>query len=152
MVDRWSGTLLATATSTNETATFRAVGDNYRVGVVFNDTGSTTDTPLVFATQTPNQNAVVGSALSLMPPGGTFNDPDGSPLPYSATGLNDAARTIWLTFNATMQTFNGTPTSANIGTAGVQVSATDPANLSATEAFNMAVTTTTRDGESIHGV
>ncbi|MDI4237344.1 DUF4082 domain-containing protein, partial [Bradyrhizobium sp. Arg237L] len=116
-------------------------GDNYWVDVVLNDTGSTTETPPVLVTQTPNQNAVVGSAFSLTL-AGTFNDPDGGALTYSATGSNGAALPSWLTFNAATRTFSGTPTSANVGTAGVQVSATDPAGLSASETFNIAVTTT----------
>ncbi|MGY3611755.1 MULTISPECIES: putative Ig domain-containing protein, partial [unclassified Bradyrhizobium] len=101
-----------------------------------------TDTPPVLVTQTANQNAVVGSAFSLSLPAGTFNDPDGGALTYSATGLNGAALPSWLTFNATTRTFSGTPASANVGTLGVQVSATDPAGLSASETFNIAVTTT----------
>jgi hypothetical protein len=100
------------------------------------------DTPPVLVTQTPNQNAVVGSAFSLTLPTGTFNDPDGGALTYSATGLNGVALPTWLTFNAATQTFGGTPTSANVGTLGVQVTATDPASLSASETFNIGVTTT----------
>ncbi|WP_245474523.1 N,N-dimethylformamidase beta subunit family domain-containing protein, partial [Bradyrhizobium sp. Leo121] len=94
-----------------------ASGDNYWVDVVLNDTGSTTETPPVLVTQTANQNAVVGSAFSLTL-AGTFNDPDGGALTYSATGLNGAALPSWLTFNAATQTFSGTPASANVGTLG----------------------------------
>ena len=115
-------------------------GDNYWVDVVFRDTGG--PAPPVLVTQTPNQNALVGSAFSLSLPAGTFNDPAGGALTYSATGLNGAALPSWLTFNAATQTFSGTPTSANVGTVGVQVSATDPAKLSASETFNIAVTST----------
>jgi hypothetical protein len=93
-------------------------------------------------TQTPNQNAVVGSAFSLTLPAGTFNDPDGDALTYSATSSNGAALPSWLTFNPATRTLNGTPTSANVGTVGIQVSATDPASLFASETFNIAVTTT----------
>ena len=121
------------------TSTFRAA--NYYADVVFSSS-TTTETPPVLVTQTPDQNAVVGSAFSLTLPAGTFNDPDGGALTYSATGLNGTALPTWLTFNAANQTFIGTPTSANVGTVGVQVSATDPAKLSASETFNIAVTTT----------
>ncbi|MGX9425444.1 DUF4082 domain-containing protein, partial [Bradyrhizobium sp. LeoA1S1] len=114
----------------------------YYADVVFSP-GSTTDTPPVLVTQTANQSAVVGSAFSLTLPAGTFNDPDGGALTYSATGLNGAALPSWLTFNAATRTFSGTPTSANVGTLGVQVSATDPAGLSASETFNIAVATDT---------
>jgi hypothetical protein len=101
-----------------------------------------TDAPPVLATQTPDQNAVVGSAFSLALPAATFSDPDGGALAYSATGLNGAALPSWLTFNASTRTFSGTPTSADVGTDSIQVSATDPANLSASETFKIAVTTT----------
>src|SRR6185437_16351777 len=84
-----------------------------------------TETPPVLVTQTPNQSALVGSAFSLTLPAGTFNDPDGDALTYSATGLNGAALPAWLTFNASTRSFSGTPTSANAGTVGIQVSATD---------------------------
>jgi hypothetical protein len=100
--------------------------------VVFSS--STGETPPVLETQTPTQNAVVGSAFSLTLPAGTFNDPDGGALTYTATTPS------WLTFTPGTQTFSGTPTSA--GTAAVQVTATDPAGLSASETFNIAVTTT----------
>ncbi len=56
--------------------------------------------------------------------------------------MNGAALPAWLTFNATTQTFSGTPTSADLGNVSVQVTATDPANLSASETFNIAVAAT----------
>ncbi len=121
------------------TSTFSA--SNYYADVVFSST-TTTDAPPVLETQTPNQDAVVGSTFSLTLPAGTFNDPDGDALTYSATGLNGAALPAWLTFNATTRTFSGTPASADLGTVGVQVTATDPAHLSASETFNIAVAAT----------
>jgi len=118
------------------TNTFSA--SNYYADVVFSS--STTQTPPVLVTQTPNQNTVAGSAFSLTMPAGTFNDPDGDSLTYSATALNGAALPSWLTFTPGTQKFSGTPTLANVGTLGVQVTATDPAGLSASETFNIAVT------------
>ena len=94
------------------------------------------------AAQTPNQNAVVGSAFSLTLPAGTFADVDaGDSLTYTATAADGSSLPAWLTFNASTRTFSGTPTTANVGTLSVKVSATDLGSLAASETFNIAVTT-----------
>ncbi|WP_374828237.1 N,N-dimethylformamidase beta subunit family domain-containing protein, partial [Mycoplana dimorpha] len=55
----------------------------------------------VLTTQTTNQNAVVGSAFSLVLPANTFTDVDsGDALTYSATLASGAALPGWLSFNA----------------------------------------------------
>ena len=97
----------------------------------------------VLAVQTGSQNAVVGSAFSLVLPAGTFTDVDaGDTLTYTATAADGSALPAWLTFNAATRTFSGTPTAANVGTLSVKVSATDLGGLAASETFNIAVTTT----------
>ena len=94
------------------------------------------------AVQTGSQNAIVGSAFSLVLPADTFTDVDaGDTLTYTATAADGSALPAWLTFNATTRTFSGTPAAANVGTLGVQVSATDLGGLAASETFNLAVTT-----------
>jgi hypothetical protein len=121
------------------TSSFNA--SNYYADVVF--TGSTTtDPPPVLSNQTPNQNAVVGSAFSLTLPVNTFTIADGDALTYAATLSDGTPLPSWLTFTASTQTFGGTPTSANVGTISVKTSATDPAGQSASETFNIAVSTT----------
>jgi VCBS repeat-containing protein len=100
------------------------------------------DSP-VLAAQTPDQNAVVGSAFSLTLPAGTFTDVDaGDTLTYAATTAAGATLPAWLTFNASTRTFSGTPTSANVGTLSIKATATDLAGLPASDTFNLAVTTT----------
>ena len=95
------------------------------------------------AAQTGSQNAIVGSAFSLVLPAGTFTDVDaGDTLTYTATAADGSPLPAWLTFNAATRTFSGTPTAANVGTLGVKVSATDLGGLAASETFNIAVTTT----------
>ncbi|WP_424630930.1 DUF4082 domain-containing protein [Bradyrhizobium sp. SYSU BS000235] len=95
------------------------------------------------ATQTANQNAVVGSAFSLVLPANTFVDPDnGDTLTYSATLASGAALPAWLAFNATTRTFSGTPAAANVGTLNVRVTATDLGSLTTSETFSIGVTTT----------
>ena len=72
-----------------------------------------------------NQNAIVGSAFSLVLPANTFTDVDsGDTLTYTATNAADgAALPAWLSFNAATRTFSGTPAAGDVGTLGVRVTA-----------------------------
>jgi hypothetical protein len=73
-------------------------------------------------------------------PSTTFTDVDSSEtLTYTATSADGTALPAWLSFNATTRTFSGTPTAS--GTYGVRVTATDLGGLSASETFNVAVST-----------
>ncbi|MFB6452994.1 DUF4082 domain-containing protein [Bradyrhizobium tunisiense] len=93
----------------------------------------------VLGIQTGNQAVTVDSALSLTLPAGTFTDVDaGDSLTYSATS-GGAALPAWLTFNAQSRTFSGTPTSADVGTLSVTVSAADLGNLASSATFDIAV-------------
>ena len=95
------------------------------------------------AAQTGSQNATVGSAFSLVLPAGTFTDVDaGDSLAYAATAADGSSLPAWLSFNAATRTFSGTPTTGDVGTLGVKVSATDLGGLAASETFNIAVATT----------
>jgi VCBS repeat-containing protein len=97
----------------------------------------------VLATQTVNQNATVGSAFSLVLPANTFTDVDaGDTLTYTATSADGTALPTWLSFNASTRTFSGTPAAANVGTAGIKVTATDLAGAATSESFNIAVSAT----------
>ncbi|MDB5609049.1 MAG: cadherin-like/VCBS repeat-containing protein [Bradyrhizobium sp.] len=97
----------------------------------------------VLAAQTGSQNAVVGSAFSLVLPAGTFTDVDaGDTLTYTATAADGSPLPAWLTFNATTRTFSGTPAAANVGTLSIKASATDLGSLAASDTFSLAVTTT----------
>ncbi|WP_430300870.1 N,N-dimethylformamidase beta subunit family domain-containing protein, partial [Sinorhizobium meliloti] len=96
----------------------------------------------VLAVQTANQNATVGSNFSLVLPASTFTDVDSSDtLSYVATTASGSALPAWLSFNASTRTFSGTPTSADVGTLAIQVTATDLGGLAANETFNIAVST-----------
>ena len=67
----------------------------------------------VLAAQTGSQNAIVGSAFSLVLPAGTFTDVDaGDTLAYTATAADGSPLPTWLTFNAATRTFSGTPAAA----------------------------------------
>ena len=103
------------------------------------------------AVQTGGQNAVVGSAFSLVLPAGTFTDVDaGDTLTYAATAADGSPLPAWLAFNAATRTFSGTPTAANVGTLSVKVTATDLGGLAASETFNIVVTTAAHDGQPLH--
>ncbi|MBB3543455.1 hypothetical protein FHT97_004207 [Rhizobium sp. BK399] len=93
----------------------------------------------VLAAQTATQNATAGTAFSFALPAGTFTDVDsGDTLTYTATSDNGSALPTWLSFNASTQTFSGTPTTA--GTSGIKVTATDLAGLATSETFNITTT------------
>ena len=94
------------------------------------------------AVQTVSQNAIVGSAFSLVLPAGTFTDVDaGDTLSYTATAADGSLLPTWLAFDAATRTFSGMPTAADVGPLGVKVSATDLGGLAASETFNIAVAT-----------
>ncbi|MGO7022147.1 putative Ig domain-containing protein, partial [Rhizobium leguminosarum] len=94
----------------------------------------------VLVVQTASQNATVGSAFSFTLPTTTFTDVDsGETLAYAATSADGTALPGWLSFNASTRTFSGTATTT--GTYGVRVTTTDLGGLTATETFNIAVST-----------
>lgn len=94
----------------------------------------------VLAAQTANQAVNTGALFTLALPAGTFTDIDtGDTLTYGATSADGSPLPSWLTFNASNRTFSGTPASANIGTLGVKVTATDAGGLAASENFNIVV-------------
>ena len=98
----------------------------------------------VLAAQTANQNAIVGSAFSLVLPADTFTDVDsGDTLTYTATNAaNGSALPAWLSFNAATRTFSGTPRPAMSARSASGSPPTDLGSLAANETFNIAVSTT----------
>ena len=93
------------------------------------------DNPPVVTTPTPSQNATLTVPFNYILPTDTFTDPDGDPITLTAGGLPS-----WLTFNPTTGAFSGTPPiSGGIGSSPIQVNATDPFAKSATESFDIQV-------------
>jgi Ca2+-binding RTX toxin-like protein len=99
---------------------------------------------------TTNQAPVVGilladkasaedTAFSFTLPAGSFTDVDNATLSYSATLANGAALPSWLSFNATTQTFSGTPPQDYYGNIDVKVTASD-GSLSASDVFTLTIT------------
>jgi Calpain family cysteine protease/Putative Ig domain len=88
----------------------------------------------ILVSQTAGVSVTTGKAFSYTVAAGTFTDPNGSALTYSATLSNGTALPSWLTFNAATDTFSGTPTTA--GTTTVSLKVTDTYGLSVTENFS----------------
>ena len=73
----------------------------------------------------PNQYAVAGTTFSYAFPSDTFNDVDGEALTYTATKADGNDLPMWLGFNASTRKFSGTPSTADVGTLAVKVTASD---------------------------
>ncbi len=93
----------------------------------------------------PDQAATTGTAFSFTLPAGTFNDADsGDSLTYTAQqtdGTTDSALPTWLSFTAGTGVFSGTPTSTDIGTLSVKVTASD-GTASVSDTFDIVVSAT----------
>ncbi len=87
----------------------------------------------------PDQAAGAGAAFSYTFPAGTFSDPDGDSLTYTATKSDDTALPGWLAFDANTRTFSGTPASGNIGTLSVKVQADDGRSGTVSDTFDIEV-------------
>lgn len=92
----------------------------------------------VLAIQTQAQSWTQGQTYTLTLPAGTFTDPGGEALTYSA-GIS-AIGTSWLSFNAPTRTFSGTVPAGQTNFS-ITVTATDTSDLSASESFEVYVAT-----------
>ena len=85
-----------------------------------------------------DQTATAGTAFSYAFPANTFSD-TADTLTYTATKADDTALPTWLSFDAATRTFSGTPTSADIGTLSIRVTATNSTNQSVSDTFSIVV-------------
>lgn len=81
-----------------------------------------------------DQAWVEGQAGEIIVPASAFSDPEGLALTYSARLASGEALPAWLTFNAALRSFSGTPP-LNSPDLTVRVRAADPAGLAATDDF-----------------
>ncbi|HAX85517.1 MAG TPA: hypothetical protein DCY91_04425, partial [Cyanobacteria bacterium UBA11370] len=97
------------------------------------------DTPTV-TTPLPDQLARPGRAFRFQFRSNTFSDVDLSDrLTYRATLANGRALPSWLRFNATTRTFSGTPTTRQIGSLPIKVTASDRAGAKTEDFFDLEV-------------
>ncbi|MBF0156389.1 MAG: putative Ig domain-containing protein [Magnetococcales bacterium] len=145
------------------TRTFSGTPGNDAVGTTANVVITATDSAGASATATlavtvrdandapvaagiANQNTTEGAAFSLQVP--AFTDPDAwDTLTYSVTRADGSSLPGWLSFNAATRTFSGTPTSGDVGTLSLMVTATDTSNATATSLFSLIVDGTDRAPE-----
>ncbi len=132
--------LVAGATATTDTLEIRAFngtywGDWQSLAVTVN---AAPLLPPVLGTKTPNQTWKQGTKVSLTLPSTLFTDPQHQTLTYSVSGANGAALPSWLNFAAATRTLAGT-VPAGMENFSVVVTATDTANLSASETFTVTV-------------
>ena len=96
-------------------------------------------TPTV-ANPMADQTVPEDAPLSYVVPTNTFADQDvGDVLTLSASLADGTALPSWLSFDAGIATFSGTPDDAQVGTLGLRVTATDPDNASVSDFFNLTV-------------
>ncbi|WP_158290254.1 putative Ig domain-containing protein [Ramlibacter sp. WS9] len=102
-----------------------------------------------------DQQATEDTSFSFQFAAGTFVDPDGDALTYSATLFGGGALPAWLTFDGTTRTFSGTPGNGDVGTLSVTVTASDGAGPTASDTFDIAVANTNdapTGGATISGI
>ena len=135
------------------------VGKNIKVRVEYDDLGGTqkesietaswpatgtivanTNNEPTVANEIPDQEAVAGMSFSYQFPANTFNDADDDTLTYRANKADDASMLpTWLSFDAAMRTFSGTPASTDLGTVSVQVTADDSNGGTNNDIFDITV-------------
>ncbi len=94
-------------------------------------TATAGNNPPILVTPIPNQTATAGVAFNLNA-GGFFSDPDSDPLTFAAERVSGLALPDWLTFNTATGTFSGVPTTADIDSMQIKVTATDNKTAPAT--------------------
>ena len=103
---------------------------------------NTNDSPTV-ANAIADQNATEDTVFSFQIPVNSFADVDlGDALSYGATLANGASLPSWLNFNAGTRSFSGTPANDDVGAISVKVTATDSANASVSDTFDLVVANT----------
>ena len=117
-------------------STLLADGDT----ITTDNIGNRIAAPVVTA-QTAAQTWKLGQAVNFTLASGTFTDPQGGALTYSATLSNGAALPSWLSFNSKTGTFTGTVANSATGLS-ISVTATDTSGLSGTETFSVSTPAT----------
>jgi len=127
------------------------VGDHTVVVTAYDNFGAKTSRTFAIEVKNTNDAPVVSSVIadqatnedqlfSFQISAGSFTDIDaGDSLTYSATLANGEALPAWLVFDATTQTFSGTPGNDEVGLLGIKVTATDLSGTSVSGNFNINI-------------
>jgi len=94
------------------------------------------EAPLV-AAPIPDQTDEAGTAYAYAFPAGTFTDPDGDTLAFTATLPDGSPLPAWLSFDPTARAFSGTP--LEVQSLDIRVTATDPGALAVFDTFRLDV-------------
>ncbi|MBH8573841.1 beta-propeller fold lactonase family protein [Nostocaceae cyanobacterium CENA369] len=96
--------------------------------------------PPVLAKALLDQKATENTLFNFTVPVDTFSDADvGDTLTYSATLANGDPLPDWLSFDEATRTFSGTPTTANLGSLNVKVTAKDIVEAAVSDDFELTV-------------
>lgn len=88
----------------------------------------------------PDQGAQAYISFEYTVAADAFSDPDLMILNYAATLSAGDPLPGWLSFDADLRTFSGTPGGSDAGTIAVKVTATDPAGAAVSDEFDLEIT------------
>ncbi len=104
--------------------------------------GGGSNLPPSVANAIPDQTRPEDASLVYTVPAGTFSDPEGGALTLSAMLANGSALPSWLQFNASTQTFSGTPDQPQVGSLTIRVTASDPLGATTFDDFILTISNT----------
>jgi len=131
------GTIMLKLTATDLAGA--SAGDLFDVSV---SNASANQAP-VLVSAISDQSSYEDAPFAFTIPANTFSDPDaGDTLTYVATRGDGSALPAWLNFDLVNQTFTGTPVNDDVGTLSLKVVATDTANASVFDLFDITVNNT----------
>ncbi len=107
--------------------------DEFEIEVVFTNEAPVVDNPIA------NQVALEDQLFEFVFDENTFSDPNGDAITYSASLSDNSALPSWLSFDATLRKFSGTPLQSDVGTINIKVSATDAASATGSDEFELEV-------------
>ena len=114
-------------------------------------TGGGDDTAPILAKAIADQRVDADALFKFTIPTGTFTDPNGDVLTYSAELKNGGHLPEWLIFDGSTGTFSGTPGAGDVGTISIVVVASDGSE-SVSDTFDIVIDETTGGGgEDIFG-
>lgn len=120
------------------------LSDEVTIGLQANDAN---DAP-VLVQELPDTTAQVGTLFQYTIPAESFSDQDaGDQLRYVVTDADGFPLPSWLEFDSAAREFSGTPTSDDVGTLTVQVTALDNSGATAKDSFDILVES---DSQSWH--